>query len=329
MRGGGGFARVRAVQDDMLYFARAAAELQAAGTIQLFPPGAQEVVVSTKEGKAVPLSLVIDADAAATLEAARAEHQARADANEGDAPFFDFNHEDREAAAWPKRIFWAGDDAREGGIRAEVEWTGAGEAAVQGKTFRRFSPAFHAEGGRITGAPVNMGGLVNRAAFQRIQPLFAKQAADDPKPDETEKTMNTEEQAALVAENTELKAKLQTLGDELQAMKKAEAETLVANAAKEGRIPAAPEFQAKWVASILADPNAKELLASLPAKAPAKTEFTGKQPGVSDADAELVKDAAALLAKYESLGRDERTVFFASHRKELIAARDAKLRGQG
>ena len=312
-------ASLRGVQDSILYFARAAAELSAAGDIQLFPPGEQAVTVSTKDGKPVDLVLTIDAAAAETLEASRAAHQAKAESNEGDAPFFDFNHEDREASAWPKHIFWAGEDPRTGGIRAEVEWTTSGEAAVQGKTFRRFSPAFHAEDGRITGAPVNMGGLVNRAAFQRIQPLFAKQT-EDPKP---ETTMDHPELKALQEENTALKAKLETLGQELQAIKKTEAETLVAAAAKDGRIPAAPEFQAKWVVSILADPNAKELLASLPAKAPAITEFTAM---TATDDQELVADAAALLAKYNGLPREEKTAFFSKHRKELVAAREASLR---
>jgi hypothetical protein len=56
------------------------------------------------------MTLTIDEATAAVLEASRASYQAKADAGEGDAPYLDFNHDDREASAWPKRIFWAGSD---------------------------------------------------------------------------------------------------------------------------------------------------------------------------------------------------------------------------
>ena len=134
------------------------------GSVQMFPPGRQVVTPSRADGGTPQeLELTIDARTAADLEAVRSSLQAKADAGEGDAPYFDFNHEDGEASAWPKSIFWAGEDPPTGGVRAIVEWSSAGDAAVQGKTYRRFSPAFYAHEGRITGAPVNMGGLVNRA----------------------------------------------------------------------------------------------------------------------------------------------------------------------
>jgi hypothetical protein len=92
-----------------------------------------------------------------------------------DRPFFDFNHEDREAAAWPTEFYWAGDDPKTGGVRAKVDWSGAGQSAVKDKTFRRFSPTFIPDdAGKVIGSETNMGGLVNRAAFKSIQPLFAK-----------------------------------------------------------------------------------------------------------------------------------------------------------
>lgn len=291
-------------------------------TIQIFPPGMQDATVSTRDGKLVPLRLAIDSAAADVLEAARAGHQAKAAAGDGDAPFFDFNHEDREASAWPIRIFWAGDDPLEGGIRAEVAWTAAGQAAVAGKTFRRFSPAFHADpkSGRITGAPVNMGGLVNRAAFRAIQPLFAKQAED-----QTEKTIMNEPDPtdAQGAEITSLKEEIAQLRAELAGLKKAEAEAVVAAAAKDGRIPAAPEFQAKWVASILADPNAADLLASLPARPPEKTEFKAKAAETTPPESETPE---TLLAKFHELPREQKDAFFAAHSAEIIAAREAALR---
>lgn len=94
---------------------------------------------------------------------------------EGDHPYFDFNHDDKEASAHPKAVRWAGDDPRQGGIRAQVDWTGAGKRAVLGRDFRRFSPSFYVdEKGEITGIPVNAGGLVNRAAFRRISPVHVE-----------------------------------------------------------------------------------------------------------------------------------------------------------
>lgn len=240
------------------------------GSIQMFPPGEHKIVPSStdpsKEPKAIDVK--IDEATAQLLEAKRAEYQAAADAGNGDAPYLDFNHDDQEASAWPKRIFWGGDDPLLGGVRAEVEWSGAGDAAVKGKNFRRFSPAFYAADGRITGAPVNMGGLVNRAAFTRIQPLFAKQSEEPPT---DPPTMTEEEITALKEENESLKTQLaeqKTMLESLQAKAKEAdekaADEAVAQAAKDGRIGTSEELHAKWKAQILADPNAKELLLALP-----------------------------------------------------------------
>jgi len=246
----------------ILFLARSAALADAAGTVQMFPPGEQTVTPSRADGgEPDEIRLVIDEQTAADLEALRAELQAKADAGEGDAPYFDFNHDDSEASAWPKRIFWAGDDPLLGGVRAEVEWSAAGQAAVQGKTFRRFSPAFYAAAGRVTGAPVNMGGLVNRAAFTRIQPLFAKAEAPPASPPAT--TMSEDQITALQTENAELKNQLSALEATLGEMRKKDAEAAVALAAKEGRIATAPALQAKWVDSILKDPAAKDLLMAM------------------------------------------------------------------
>jgi hypothetical protein len=257
----------------VLYLARSA-EIPADGeSIQLFPPGVHKIVPSNADPKAKPkaVELTIDEATAELLEAQRAEYQAKADKGEGDAPYLDFNHDDQAAAAWPKRIFWGGDDPLLGGVRAEVEWSSAGEEAVRGKTYRRISPAFYAPNGRVTGAPVNMGGLVNRAAFTKIQPLFAKQG-DEPESPQTTPTMSEEEIAALKEEKAALETKvaeMQKQLDELTTAAKAaaekDAENTVAMAAKEGRIGTSEELHAKWKAQILANPDAKELLLALPA----------------------------------------------------------------
>lgn len=308
---------------DALYLARPVSLVNAgSGAVQMFPPGAQEVTPSRLDGEEPEtLRLMIDAATADALEAHRAELQARADAGEGDAPFFDFNHEDREAAAWIKRIYWAGDDPKTGGVRADVEWSAAGEAAVQGKTFRRFSPSFYAEGDRVTGAPVNMGGLVNRAAFHQIQPLFAREG-DTPAPPispktTTDPTMTEDETTALQEENATLKDQLAALQTKLDEMTKRDAEATVEQAAKEGRIGTAAELQAKWVDSLMKDPGAKDLLLAMapnPALA-AKSVVQAKAP--EDAPA----DPATLLAKYNELtDREERAAYYAKHREALKAA---------
>ena len=258
----------------VLFLARAAA-LQGLADVQMYPPGKQVIIPSNADPKKkpVPMEVTIDEATAIALEAVRAEYQAKADSGEGDAPFFDFNHDDGAAAAWPKRIYWGGDDALLGGVRAECEPSSEGEEAVTGKIFRRFSPAFYQpKDGRITGAPVNMGGLVNRAAFTKIAPLFAK-AEDETDPSLTDTppaTMTPEEIATLqkqVADLTAANTKLQTKCDEMAVAAKAAAETdaknVVACAAKDGRIPPAPEIQGKWVAAIVADPSAKDLLLAM------------------------------------------------------------------
>ena len=271
----------------ILYLARSVSLDDAGDTVQMFPPGKQTVKPSRVDGKEPEeITLTIDEQTAADLESIRATLQARADANEGDAPYFDFNHEDGPASGWPKRIFWGGEDPQRGGVRAEVEWSSAGDEARTGKTFRRFSPAFFADAGRVTAAPVNMGGLVNRAAFKTIQPFFAKDPEPSPNPTPTpEPPMNEAEIKALQNELAALKAEkaeMQTMLDGLTLQAKTaaenEAKTLVAKAAAEGRIPPGEEIQKKWTASIVADPNAKDLLLAMapnPALA-AKSVILGK-----------------------------------------------------
>lgn len=143
--------------------------------IQYMPPGKHRIHAS-RNGKPVSLEIKVDASTAETLNVFLQGQLAKATEGNDDRPFFDFNHEDREAAAWPTEFYWAGDDLKTGGVRAKVEWSGAGKQAVSDKTFRRFSPTFIPdEDGKVIGSETNMGGLVNRAAFKSIQPLFAKQ----------------------------------------------------------------------------------------------------------------------------------------------------------
>ena len=138
------------------------------------PPGTHRINAS-RAGKPVALDITVDATTADTLNAFLQAQLTKATEGNDDRPFFDFNHEDREAAAWPTEFYWAGDDLKTGGVRAKIEWSGAGQTAVKEKTFRRFSPTFIPDDqGKVISSETNMGGLVNRAAFKKIQPLFAK-----------------------------------------------------------------------------------------------------------------------------------------------------------
>ena len=142
--------------------------------LQYMPPGTHRINAS-RAGKPVALEISVDAATAETLDAFLQNQLTKATEGNDDRPFFDFNHEDREAAAWPTEFYWAGDDLKTGGVRAKVDWSGAGEKAVQEKTFRRFSPTFIPDKeGKVISSETNMGGLVNRAAFKSIAPLFAK-----------------------------------------------------------------------------------------------------------------------------------------------------------
>ena len=145
--------------------------------IQYMPPWTHQINASSG-GKPVSLTVVVNAAGAERVAADFAAHMQAANDGHGDPPYFDFNHDDKEASARPKAFYWGGDDPQRGGIRARVEWTGSGRQAVLGRSYSRFSPTFFVnDSGEITGAPVCMGGLVNRAAFQRIAPIMSKAAA--------------------------------------------------------------------------------------------------------------------------------------------------------
>lgn len=142
--------------------------------IMWMPPGRHKIQ-ATRAGKPVEVDVKVDENAARKIAAAHGSYMSGVASNEEDHPFFDFNHDDQEASGHPTNFRWGGDDPKDGGIRAKVEWTGKGKQALVGRTYRRFSPSFYLDNeGSISGAPINMGGLVNRAAFKRIAPVISK-----------------------------------------------------------------------------------------------------------------------------------------------------------
>lgn len=160
--------------------------------VQWMPPGTHTIQAS-QGGKPVTKTVRVNAQTAVVANTFLQAALKKSAAGQGDKPFFDFNHDDREASAWPTEFYWGGDDPLTGGVRAKVEWSASGETAITGKDFRRFSPTFTiAADGTVTGSEINMGGFVNRAAFQRIQAMWAKdEPHEEPKGTEMKELMKT------------------------------------------------------------------------------------------------------------------------------------------
>jgi hypothetical protein len=290
------------------------------------PPGRHRIHAS-RNGEPVSLEITVDATTAATLNGWLQAQLAKAADGSEDRPFFDFNHEDREAAAWPTAFTWAGDDPVTGGVRAKVEWSGAGKAAIEQKTFRRFSPTFIPDTrGRVIGSETNMGGLVNRAAFKSIQPLFAR-AAPQPGADsgaspsmkplidllharelipatdlpESELvTSLTETLDRLAGEKSAYLERIQALEAEQTAAVKARAAAHVETAVKAGRIPPADtESKAFWTEALIRDEaKAVKALEALPVNPVLQHVTSGADPkaGALDKMAQQQKALATVQA---------------------------------
>jgi phage I-like protein len=159
----------------------------AAGTdvpaeIQWAPPGRHKIT-AFKNGEPTEMEIAISQATAQRLAATLQEYRSKSAAGAEDRPYLDFNHDDGEAAAHVLDFFWGGDDPIKGGVRAKVEWTEPGKQAILGRAYRRFSPSFFLDAkGELVGAPVNMGGLVNKAAFKGIQAIWSRDSSGDRQP---------------------------------------------------------------------------------------------------------------------------------------------------
>ncbi|MDG1302318.1 MAG: phage protease, partial [Opitutae bacterium] len=280
--------------------------------IQYMPPGTHRINAS-RNSKPISLDITVDATTAETLNAFLQAQLTKATDGNDDRPFFDFNHEDREAAAWPTEFYWAGDDLKSGGVRAKIEWSGAGKTAVQDKTFRRFSPTFIPDDqGKVIGSETNMGGLVNRAAFKSIAPLFAKGATTSassamPKSASTQQPNHSTHQPmptaiksklhalklidsvdasdesaaqAIEAKFKQLSAKVTELEAEQTAAVQARANTLVETAVQAGRIaPKDEDTKSFWLESLIRDEaKAVKALEALPSNPVLATVTAGEDP---------------------------------------------------
>lgn len=238
--------------------------------IQYMPPGRHRIRAS-QGGKPVSVEVAVSAATAAVLQSFLAGKMTAAAEGREDRPFFDFNHEDREASAWPTEFYWAGDDPQTGGVRARIEWSDAGKRAVEGRTFRRFSPTFHLDAsGHVTGSEINMGGLVNRAAFKRIAPLFAAAPVDTAPEQPPMQTListlrsldlveaSASEEADLVSQVSRtvgsLKSELSDLKSTIATQARQRAEAMVDAAVHAGRLPAKDtDARGFWVDALIRD----------------------------------------------------------------------------
>jgi hypothetical protein len=259
--------------------------------IQWMPPGEHQIT-ALKSGEPVTLTVRVHAGTAERMNRLLQDLRAKAAAGAGDYPYFDFNHDDGEASGRPLEFYWAGDDLKTGGVRAKAEWSDRTQQSLSGKVpgFRRFSPSFTVDAaGEVTGAPLNMGGLVNRAAFKTIQPIVAGGTAPPGDANQRKANMDTAEKLAadLAAANqritelqtqlskaqsedlikakdgeiTTLKAKITTLEGQVSAGAKASAKAIVDAAVKAGKLaPQNTTIQEKWINAIAADPSLAETL---------------------------------------------------------------------
>ena len=250
--------------------------------IQYLPPGTHNIT-ATKNGKPAELTLEVDAQTANLLQ----KSFDKITAGDKEQVFIDFNHDDGEASGWVTGFYWAGADPDTGGVRAKVEWTNAGEEALQGRNFRKFSPTFTLNSkGEIEGTTLNAGGLVNRPAFKDITPIVASdgeyqktdsnmaEIIEEKKKEEVigqddskkkEEVTAQEQLAEVKKENETLKAKIKALEDDKKKEQEVAAQSAVDKATEDGRIPPKDEkVKAKWVSILEKDPSAIMALEALP-----------------------------------------------------------------
>lgn len=181
---------------------RMAVSVEGAGDLMVMPGGVHKIT-ATRAGEPVTVTIAVGPEAASSLQSALEAHQAAGPQK----PYFDFDHSRGPASAWPTSFEWR--NAPRPGVYAKVEWSKAGKDAIEGRMYRAFSPTFftdRSEPARVTGAPLNMGSLVNEPAFQMISPLWASGIARDLKDRGYAGTEGNEGTKESMAENTELAA---------------------------------------------------------------------------------------------------------------------------
>ena len=265
----------------------------------MFAPGGVQTISAGTSAGTWRGRVVIDRQTAGTLQTILAGHLAA-----GQKPYFDFNHDEAEASAWPTEFFWK--DGTNPGVYVRCEWSNPGRKAIVGKSYRCFSPAFQLDRysdtdkspARITRAPLCMGGLVNNPAFKTNRPIWARHTDSMKRtPEELQAELDrltaevetltaaaktAENDAVIQAKNKEietLKAKLTTDHAEVVKAKDKELETAHATikAMRKEKADAAIE------AAI-----ARGILPAKPAEGSDGAKITAKWRGLIEADSENI-----------------------------------------
>jgi phage I-like protein len=200
-------------------------------------------------------------------------------------------------------------------VRVQVEWSDAGEAAVQGRRFRRFSPTFHVdEAGHVIGSEINMGGLVNRAAFQSIAAIAARSAGHDRvkvlrdlvSADGRESLDELIDRACQRL--TELRRAEEQRTVELDRQRATEAASFVGEAIRAGRLPAENEaVHAFWRRSYQESPDsARVALQAQPVRTDLLQSVTRSDVTPGDRESQQQAILAQLAIKKPALSFDRR-----------------------
>jgi hypothetical protein len=288
--------------------------------IQWMPPGVHEVTAVSGDGKPWKSRVTVNESLANLVRRQFKAYMAKAEAGEEDKPFLDFNHEDGAASAQVVDAFWGGNDPKTGGIRLKVDWTEPGKQALLGRAFRRFSPEFYTDKqNNIAAIGINMGGLVNKAAFKKMDPIWSREGGDPSEQTNQNKNMKpveeqlaetnaalnrvtehltriearlpaqagqTQAAAAASPELTALQSEVKGLKDENQKRAKQHASTVVRRAVLSGRIPPQDVVTIeKWTNIVCADADNEVLLEALPVQAALKKALENPGAGSTTAGA--------------------------------------------
>ena len=228
----------------------------------MWMPGGTHSISCHEHGTGNPVRATVLCDRAGAA-AIQAQFDAlRAKSNH--RPYFDFDHAEGPASFWPEGFTWR--DQPTPGIYARGTWSDAGKAAVEGKTYRAFSPVFFvddaaANPARLVNNPnssLTLGGFVNDPAFKGVSPLWAKAAPipEPPTPDHMKETVQQLEAKVATLEN-ELRA-LQAKGgsDELAAARLEAKQTALENAQSKLALAAANQKVATMEGEALASRKA-------------------------------------------------------------------------
>ena len=291
----------------------------------MFMPGGTHEITCSRNGKPVTVNVEINAK---TVDALNQQLALVSKAKAPHKPYCDFNHDKDMASFWPQSFSW-----ENGAVYVSGEFSASGKAAIEGKDYRGFSPTFFVDDIDASPAHVicnasaglNFGGLVNEPAFNKISPLWARNAAgarNESSTDHTETIMTKEQIAALQAKTSELESQVKALNAkaslteienadlsakqaehralkaevraaELEAKdlerRETDARAAVQAAVKDGRIPAqSAELQAKWTKQLTEDPSSLVMLEAM-SKTHVTTSHTSGIQAVSEDPRNVLK----------------------------------------